>query len=85
MMKKIYKWFKTKWLAFERFLDRLAPKIKTKLVAFLGMVGSTAAVVQEYITGLPTSTMITAEKISIATAVLFTLSFWFRNMGDRTK
>lgn len=73
------------WNRFETWVAGWMPGFKTNIVTGLGAVGSAAALGQEYLTGLPTTTFMTATQMSIATLVLFTLAFWLRGIGTRTK
>ena len=76
---------KADWAAFEGWVAKWWPGLKTKIVAALGAIGSAAALGQDYLTqltGLPNN-VITGTKLSIFTLVCFTLAFWFRGMGDR--
>ena len=74
---------KADWNAFESWVASWMPGLKTKVVSGLGALGSLAAVGQEYITGLPLSEFMTGTQIAIATAVLFTLTFWLRGISSR--
>lgn len=76
---------KSWWASFEAWVASWMPGFKTHVVAGLGAVGSAAGVLQEYITGLPLSTFMTATQALIATTVLFTLAFWLRGIGDRVE
>ena len=81
-MSKIWSWIKDKWNKFETWVASWAPGLKTKLASAAGAVGSGALVVQSYITGLPLDKFITGTQIAIVTAILFTLSFWFRHLTN---
>lgn len=74
---------KNAWTSFETWVYSWMPGFKTHIVTGLGAIGSAAAVGQEYVTGLPTTTFVNATQLSIASLVLFTLAFWFHNMGSR--
>lgn len=74
---------KNAWNKFEAWVYSWMPGFKTHLVTGLGAIGSAAAVGQEYLTGLPTTTFVSATQLGIASVVLFTLAFWFHNMGNR--
>ncbi len=76
-------WIDDKWTRFEAWVASVTPGIKTKLATALGAIGSLGAVGQEYVTQMPLTKFITAEQIAITSAVLFTLAFWFRGIGDR--
>lgn len=78
-------WFAKIWAKFEAWVAKIAPGVKTELVAFLGMISSLAAAGQEYLTNMPVTKFITAEQISIVAFVLFTLAFWLRGIGTRAQ
>lgn len=79
----MFTWIKNTWDKFEAWVASWMPGFKTQTVSALGAIGSLAAVLQEYVTGLPLSTFMTGTQITIATAVLFSLAFWFRRLADR--
>lgn len=79
--KKPFAWIKKVALKFHNWLKKMAPGIKTATVAGLGAIGSAAATLQDYITGLPLGDIVKAEYVTMATAVLFTMAFWFRMMA----
>lgn len=79
----MFTWIKNTWDKFEAWVASWMPGFKTYTITALGAVGSAAGVLQEYITGLPLSTFMNATQITIATAVLFSLAFWFRRLADR--
>lgn len=83
MFSNVWTWIKEQNARFEAFLVRTAPGVKTKIVTFLGMIGSGAAALQNYVTGIPVNRFVTAEQVTIVTFVLFTLAFWFKDMGTR--
>lgn len=76
-------WVEDKWNKFEAWVASLMPGFKTRIVSGLGIVGSMAGVLQEYITGLPLSELMTATQITVLAAILFTLTFWLRGIGER--
>jgi len=71
------------WTKLEAWVASLMPGLKTELVALLGFIGSAAGSLQEYVTGLPLNQLMTSTQITITSAVLFSLVFWFRGIGDR--
>lgn len=78
------KWLKDKWAKFEAWVHTWLPGVKTKITLGLGMLGSGAAALQEYLAKVPAvGKYLTAERIAIASFVLFTLAYWFRGMGER--
>ncbi len=74
---------KSDWNKFETWVASWMPGLKTKTVAALGILGSAAAPLQEYLTGLPLSTFMTGTQIAVVSGVLFTLVFWLRGIGER--
>lgn len=74
---------KDTWNKFEAWVHSWMPGFKTLITTGLGAVASGAAVLQQYIGGLPLNTFMTATQVAILSAVLFTLAFWFKGMGDR--
>lgn len=73
----------SKWQRFEAWSYSWAPGFKTKIVTSLGALSSLAAMLQQYVSGLPLDQFISASKLALITAILFTLAFWFHGMGDR--
>lgn len=80
-IKAPFAWVQGVWLKFEAWVATFAPGLKTKVVAGLGAVGSLAASMQEYMTGLPLDKFVTGTQIAIITTVLFSLAFWFRRLS----
>lgn len=74
---------KTRWQKFQDWAASWWPGVKTEVVTAIGAIGSLAASLQDYISGIPLDKLITPTKALIATAVLFTLAFWFRRLGKR--
>lgn len=81
MFKKIWNTIKAPFVRMHEKIKKIAPGLKTKLVTGLGAIGSLAAVLQEFISGLPLSQLVGATEALIISAVLFTLAFWFRSMS----
>lgn len=79
----MWTWIKNAYNSFEAWVYSWMPGFKTKLVAGVGALGSLAGVLQQYITGLPLSEFATSTQIAVLTTVLFTLAFWFKDMGVR--
>lgn len=79
----MWSWIKDKWNRFQDWVATWMPGFKTKLISGLGAVGMAAGVLQEFITGLPLSTFMTATQIAIVGVVLFSLTFWFRQLANR--
>jgi hypothetical protein len=80
-IKKPFVWLKKQWDKLEAWLTKKAPGVKTFLVTALGAVGSWAASMQEYLSGVPLDKLVKAEQALIVTAVLFTLAFWTRRLS----
>lgn len=70
------------WSKFEAWVASWMPGLKTFVVTGIGAIGSLAATLQEYVTGLPLSEFMTGTQIAIGTTILFTLAFWFRHLSD---
>ncbi len=81
-LKKTWAWVKKQALKFHNFMKKTAPGFKTAAVAVLGAVGSMAATLQEYISGLPLDTILKAEYVTMATMILFSMAFWFRVIAN---
>ena len=82
-VKAPFVWLKKLWDKFEAWVASWAPGAKTKLVSFLGLLGSIAYAGKDYIAGVGLDKFVTATQYSIIVAVLFTLAFWFRGIGER--
>lgn len=82
-LSRLWSGLKGLWVKFEAWVASWMPGFKTYIVSGLGAIGSLAATLQEYVTGLPLSTFMTGTQIAIGTTVLFTLAFWFHNMSER--
>lgn len=78
-------WILDKNAKFEAWVHSWFPGFKTRFMAGLGAISMAAASMQEYVTGLPATKWISQEVLTGTSAVLFTLSFWFSNMGERVK
>lgn len=78
------KWIKEKWNSFQDWVSSWFPGLKTKAVVVLGALGNLAAVITEYMAGLPSLTQyVTERNLLIANVVLFTMAFWFRGLTNR--
>lgn len=60
----------------------MLPKLKTLILAALGLLNSVALAMQEYISGL--QGIVYNKYFVIANIVLFSLIFWLRGIGPRT-
>lgn len=79
-------WVKNKWGEFETwFHTSYLPGLKTRLTIYAGVIGSTAATLQQYITGLPLEKFVSGQTIAISGLVLALLALWFRGMGERVE
>lgn len=82
-LKGMWSSIKNGWAWFEAKVAAVTPGIKTKLISALGFVGSSAAMMQQYLTGIPTNKFVTGEQMAIIGVVLFTLVFWLKDIGTR--
>lgn len=73
------------WNRFEAWVHSWFPGVKTKATLVMGMVGESAAVLQDFVTGLPTADFISTKTLSLISLALFVLAFWFKNMGERVE
>ena len=80
----MFNWIKDKWTRFHNWCASWAPGAKTFVVTALGALGSSAALAQEYVTGLPLDKIATTSQILIINIVLFSLAFWARALAKRT-
>ena len=81
----MWTWIETEWGKFEAWVAGWYPTAKTKIIAALGSIGSMAALLQNYVSGLPISEVIDAKAVLIVNVVLFTLAYWLRGLGDRVE
>lgn len=79
----MFQWLSNTWADFEAWVHSWFPGFKTQFVNALGVIGMGAASAYDYIVGLPETKWLSKEALTIVGAVLFTLSFWFKGMGDR--
>lgn len=82
MLSSLWEQTKLTWTRFNLWMASLMPGLKTKLVTGLGAIGSAAAMLQGYITGLPLDKLLSATQLLVLAFVLFTLAFWFRGLTD---
>lgn len=83
MFKTIWNKLTTWWDNFEGWVAEQAPGWKTKTVALLGLLGNAAYSLQEYVTHIPATKIMSVEAMGLITVVLFTLSYWFRRVADK--
>lgn len=76
---------KNGWAKFEAWVASWMPGFKTHIVTGLGVVGSAASILQDYVSGLPITTFMTATQLGFLSLILFTLAFWFHNMNGRVE
>lgn len=81
MFSKLQTW----WANFEAWVHSWFPGFKTRITTALGAISSLATVSYGYIQGLPTTKWLSQEALAGTSFVLFTLSYWFSNMGQRVK
>jgi hypothetical protein len=80
ILKKIWREVKRPFIQFHEWIKSIAPGVKTKTILFLGWVGSTAALMQEFVSGLPLSQIVGVTEAVIISAVLFSIAFWTNSM-----
>lgn len=80
----MWTWLKDKWNRFHNWCATIAPGVKTFLVTSLGAVSTAAAAGQQYVSGLPLSTFLSAETALFIAAGLFTVAFWTRWLTNRS-
>lgn len=81
-----FSWIQNKWAQFETwFHTSYLPGLKTRLTIYASVIGSTAATLQQYITGLPLEKFVSGQTIAISGLVLALLALWFRGMGERVE
>jgi hypothetical protein len=80
--KTAYQWLVDKWTSFEAWVYEWMPGFKTKLIAFIGIVGNAAVVLQDYITQVPLNKFVNETQLAVIGIVLFTLAFWFKRLSD---
>src|SRR5258708_7598338 len=71
--KQMLNWISNTWAKFEAWVHGWFPGFKTYITTGLGVIGSMAATLQEYVTGLPITHYVTAETITTSSAVLLRL------------
>lgn len=76
---------KALWSKFEAWVASWMPGFKTHIVTGLGVIGSAASILQDYVSGLPITTFMNATQLGLISLVLFTLAFWFHNMNGRVE
>lgn len=81
----MFQWLSDKWASFEAWVHSWFPGFKTQFTQALGVIGTGSAAAYEYFIGLPETKWLSKEALTITAAVLFTLSFWFKNMGSRVE
>lgn len=82
-LSSLWSGLKSAWAKFEAWVASWMPGLKTHIITGLGVVGSFAGVLQEYVSGLPLSTFMTGTQVLFVTGVLFSLAFWLHGIGDR--
>lgn len=75
-------WIKKTWTKLTNWFARRAPGLKVFTLSVLGALGSFGAVAQEYVSGLPLTTFVTAQQAMLVTGGLFTLVFIARALTN---
>lgn len=78
---KIWEYIKRPFVATHAWLKERMPGLKTKLITAIGAVGSAAALLQEYLTGVPLAHLLGVTEALIVSTILFTLAFWARTLS----
>jgi hypothetical protein len=79
----MWNWIKNAWSKFHDWCAKIAPGVKTFVIAALGVLGNFGALAQQYVTNIPLDKFATIEQIMIVNIVLFTLAFWGRALANR--
>lgn len=76
---------KNAWASFEAWVAKWWPGAKTLIVTALGAIGTLAASLQDYFTGLLglPGNVVSGTQIATFSLIMFTLAFWLRGIGDR--
>lgn len=74
-------WIADKWNQFEVWFAGKVPWLKSKAIALLGAIAAGAASMQEYITAVPLSKVMTAERVAMASFGVLTLIWIVRRLG----
>jgi hypothetical protein len=84
----MFNWIKAKWAQFEAWIAKQIPTWKTKAIASLGFILSSAVALQDYITGLagmPIEQWVSSKTLALINLGLFTLVFWLRGIANRVE
>lgn len=73
------------WHKFETWVYSWFPGAKTKTMVALGAIGTGAATLQTFVTGMPVTKWISTETLTAVSFVLYALAFWFKDMGIRVE
>lgn len=84
-LKSTISWIENKWASFEAKVQGVLPGYKTKLLTGLATVGTGAAILQEYVGGLPLNDLLSTKSLALVNMGLYTLAYWFRGLGDRVE
>jgi hypothetical protein len=77
----MWEFIKRPFVAVHEWLKARMPGLKTKLLTAMGAIGSAAALMQEYLTGIPLNQLLGVTEALIVSTVLFTLAFWARTLS----
>lgn len=83
IIKTPFRWIKNGWNWLEKQVAKIAPGLKTQILAGLGIAAEGFAIMREYIEGLPMEKFVTGTTASIVGITLFTLAFWTRHISSR--
>lgn len=79
-----FTWVYAQWTKFQAWVASIAPGVKVKLTAFLGLLGNGAFYMKDYLDQLPIeifSRYLTAGMLLGMNMVLLTLIYWFRGLS----
>lgn len=78
-------WIKTKWNNFEAWVASKIPGWKTKGLQVLTLIGVAATALSSYLMQVPLVGIVEAKTLMIIMAVVSTLSFWLKDIGERVE
>lgn len=82
-IKAPFLWVAEKWDQFEDWFASKIPWLKSKMIALLGFISTGALSLQELVTNIPLSQIMTAERVAISSTVLFAIIWFVRRLGTK--
>lgn len=83
VIKTPFVWVSNTWNKFEDWFASKVPWLKSKAIALLGSLAAGAGSLQEYITQVPLSQIMTAERVAIVSFVVLSTIYWIRRLGTK--